>query len=556
MALTACGDAAMTSGGAPGAVVRSLSGTEGPHGHESADLRRAIATVVEQGDGVAAPHVAAFYSARDHEPAWLDREGQQAAEVLLEEAAAADAHGLAPQEYDAERLLQGLRSSHDDADAAAAFDVSVTEALARLALHVAFGAEATREQERVRDVDVAGWLAGARETAGSDALQAIMPRHPEYAALLEAFARYREIARAGGWPSLPDDLVLRPGDAVTEEVHERLRRRLQVTGDLDEPVAPTAAPTRNAGDAASPETADAAAEPTYDETLVAGVRLAQARHGLPDDGIVGPQTVEALNVSVEDRLTQIALNMDRWRRLPDDLGRRHVRVNIPDFSLAVVEDGRDRLTMRVIAGEPEYQTPIFSDRISYLEFRPFWNVPDSIAHREILPRVQEDPDYLRTHRYEVLEDWNGPAVEFDAEAFDWEHESFEYRLRQAPGPHNALGHVKFMFPNQHAVYLHDTSSPGLFDRHMRALSNGCIRVEDPVELAYVLLAGEGDDEWTRKRIREAMQSGEAVPEVVRLSEPVPVHLMYLTAWVREDGQVEFRPDVYGRDARAGERPGQ
>lgn len=364
--------------------------------------------------------------------------------------------------------------------------------------------------------------------------------HPRFLALEQARHRYERIAASGGWPQLPPDTLLKREEndgAVADgegadpdhdpELLATLCERLAVTGDLP-----------------GPPCESRIGFPTYDRLLEQAVRSFQWRHGLVVDGIVGPRTLEAMNVPVEQRLAQLKLNMDRWLHTPIPSEGPRVRVNVPGFFLEAKERHTPVLTMRVVAGEADTPTPIFEDEIEYLEFRPYWNVPESITEQELLPRIREDRSYLERQRFEVVDGWSEPARIIDPARVDWSGH-FPYRLRQRPGRLNSLGLVKFMFPNDYSVYLHDTPAVHRFEDRQRSYSHGCVRVEDPVALAEFLLRGEGN--WTRDAIERAMYEGDR--KVVPLSEPVPVQLQYFTAWV-DDGVVHFREDIYGHDARA------
>ena len=304
-----------------------------------------------------------------------------------------------------------------------------------------------------------------------------------------------------------------------------LRRRLRATGDLTGPPASDSF--------------------RFDATLRRAIARFQERHGLAIDGVVGPTTRAALNVPVEARLRQIEVNMERWRWLPRDLGDPHVRVNIADFWLRVVEGGAPALQMRVVVGTRYRQTPVFSDRISYLVFNPYWHVPPRIATQDKLPEFRRDPSLVSRLGFELLDGWGSDARIVDPSTIDWGRLSaanFPYHLRQRPGPANALGRVKFMFPNRHNVYLHDTPARSLFGRTERGFSSGCIRVERPVDLATYLL--RDNDGWTEARVRTAMS--QTTEQTVVLRRKVPVHLLYWTAWP-EDGSLHFRTDIYRRD---------
>jgi murein L,D-transpeptidase YcbB/YkuD len=251
--------------------------------------------------------------------------------------------------------------------------------------------------------------------------------------------------------------------------------------------------------------------------------------------------VAELNVPVEARIQQIALNMERWRWLPRKLGDPHILVNIPQMRLDVRENGNVPLSMRVVVGKEDTPTPIFNHRMTYLVFAPYWNVPDEIAQKETLPSVMKDPGFLERSNMEVV-DKSGKPV--DPESIDVE-EPGRYRFRQRPGTSNSLGLVKFMFPNQYNVYLHDTPADSLFARASRSLSHGCVRLEQPEKLARYVLRDQPD--WTPERIAEAMHGADE--QTVKLTAPVPVYLGYWTARVAQGGGVEFRRDVYGIDGR-------
>ncbi len=310
------------------------------------------------------------------------------------------------------------------------------------------------------------------------------------------------------------------GDRVAE-----VRSRLRASGDLS---------------------ADAAEDRVFDAPLAEAVRRFQRRHGLDPDGVVGAGTVTQMNVPAGERARQLQTNLERWRWLPNDLGQRHIEVNIAGFEVRVVENGRVVQLHRAIVGRQYRQTPIFSGTMTYLVLSPYWHVPPTIAAVDKLPILRSDPGSLTAQGIVVLDQMTNEPV--DPATVDWSQITGAelnrlYRLRQDPGPYNALGAVKFMFPNQYNVYLHDTPSRELFERTSRDFSSGCIRIDRPLDLAEYLLADQ--PEWTRARIDSVAAGG--VERVVRLNRGVPVHLLYWTAWVDDDGTLNFRPDIYGRD---------
>jgi murein L,D-transpeptidase YcbB/YkuD len=285
----------------------------------------------------------------------------------------------------------------------------------------------------------------------------------------------------------------------------------------------------------------------YDAALAGAIYQFQQRHSLTTDSLLGPSTLEVLNVPVDERVRQIELNLERWRWLPDNLGQRYVLVNIPNFQLKAYRDGDVVEKMEVIAGKAydDRATPIFADSMAYVIFRPFWNIPPSIANEEILPKARGNRDYLVNNNYQIVSHYGPGAEVYDPYTTSLDRvASGELRLREQAGPSNALGLVKFMFPNQYAVYLHDTPADHLFSEAERDFSHGCVRVGRPKDLAIFALSQK--PEWTPQRIDEAMHQGSW--QRVDLDTPIPVYLAYWTAFVNQDGTVHFREDLYDHDS--------
>ena len=277
-------------------------------------------------------------------------------------------------------------------------------------------------------------------------------------------------------------------------------------------------------------------------------RAYEARNGLPVDGVADVEMLSVLNTPVETVIRQIELNMERLRWLPDDLGRRHLLVNIPDYRLQLVEDGQTVLQMRVVVGKKENPTPVFSDQMTYLTFNPFWNIPENIAIKETVPLLRKDDGYAEKHGIQVVMKANNEEI-VDASEIGWrgvsrEGKAFPYLLRQRPGPGNALGKVKFMFPNQFNVYLHDTPTRHLFNTTERDYSHGCVRVEHPRELAEYLLKDKLG--WDADRIQNEMQSEKELS--ITLVKPLPVHIVYWSVWIGGNGELQRRPDIYDLDS--------
>jgi murein L,D-transpeptidase YcbB/YkuD len=356
------------------------------------------------------------------------------------------------------------------------------------------------------------------------ALDLLPPVHPVYSRLRQALARYRRIESLGGWPTIPPGPALRLGERDPRVA--LLRLRLQREGELSLP---------------------ATAEDLFDEGLAYAVERFQVRHSLDVDGVVGGKTLAALNVTVAERIEQILLNLERWRWLPQSLGRRYLLVNIPAFELIAYEEGEAKISMQVIVGTPERSTPMVSGLLHTVVLNPDWTVPRNIALRDVIPRQRRNPDYLPSLGIRVFSNWRGEE-ELDPHAIDWgavNWNHYPYMLRQDPGPKNALGRVKFLFNNPFSVFLHDTPHEGLFAESNRAYSSGCVRLEEPFRLVEFLL-GEEMGGAGGVMLQAVLDSGLIYD--VPLTAPTPLYLLYFTVWAGEDGVLHFSEDIYGEDA--------
>jgi len=442
--------------------------------------------------------VAAFYDLRGGSCAWPE----DAAMTLHAVLSRADAHGLPPSFFDADKIGRSLQRPM----AAAQRDLLLTSAALRYAevmrrgridLAKLHGDVAIHRWNVDAAPELAATLKGGHLAHWLDNLP---PAAPEYLRLKQALAQYRDIEGRGGWPALqlpPDKRSLKPDE--TGAFVPQLGMRLRSTGDLEH----------------------VAAGDVYDAPMVEAVRRFQARHGLAVDGVVGRDTLAALNVPVAQRIAQIALNLERWRFMAHATPPTRIEVNVPAAEAVVVKDGAAAFRMKTIVGRKSTPTPMLVSAIDRVVINPPWVVPFSIYRRDIAPAIARDPDYLQKHQ------------------MSWQ----DGQLVQKPGPENALGRMKFDLQSPFAVFLHDTNAPALFASDNRFRSSGCIRVERPMELAVDLLAPTG---WSRARIEELIRAGATVP--LRVDPPLPVVLAYWTAFVETDGLVQFRDDIYGRDS--------
>ena len=469
-----------------------------------------------------------FYEARAFRPAWVSA-GRltRPADALLRAALQADRDGMDTALYaDLATQARGIRraSVTDWADPALDLEVQVSYALVRYVDEMAHGRVDPRGKSALWALypvptDVVDVLLRASRSGLDEGVKAALsPPHPQYEALRRERERYRDLARAGGWDEIAAGRTLRPGQRDARVA--ALRARLAASGDL------------------GAEATAAGAELEYDGALAAVVKEWKARHGLKPDALVDAATVSALNVTVDERVRQIELNLERWRWLPRQLGERYLLVNVPTFELHGYEGRQRTLHMRVVTGTAgETPTPVFANEMTHLVFSPYWNIPPGIAREEVAPAAWHNRSYLARNNMEVLK---GSRV-VDPSTVDLGDPSL--RFRQRPGPGNSLGRVKFLFPNRYHVYLHDTPARKLFAKRQRDYSHGCVRVQEPFALAQWVLQGT---DWTPARIRAAMGAG--TERHVRLERAVPVYIAYFTVWVDDEGRARFPPDVYRHDA--------
>ena len=488
-----------------------------------------------------------FYERRLYRPAWSDPRGPTGlADDLVSALRRADLEGLRSEDYhlaSIEAVLAAARADDKhgpalDPDRWAELDLLLTDAFLVYGAHLLGGRvnpETLNPQwvANGRTADIAVVLeAGlaSRDIAG--AIETLVPSQYGYRRLREALAKDREVAAAGGWPAIPDGVSLQLGDSGGPVA--ALRQRLRVEGDL------------GGGEWEGEEPAEQQNADQFDASVDRAVKMFQQRHGLAADGVVNVATRAELNVPVERRVEQLELNLERWRWLPKDLGRRHIIVNIAAYELEVVDADSVVLSMRVVVGRPYDRTPVLSDTMRYIVLNPYWHVPRNIATDELLPKLKRAPSYLARYKMRVFPASDDDAREVDPATINWSAitpNHFPFQLRQDPGPRNALGRIKFMFLNKYHVYLHDTPAGALFAEAQRDFSHGCIRIQRPIDLAVYLLQ---DPLWDRDAVLLALD--DAVDRTVPLPQPIPIHLLYWTAWAAADGTIQFRRDIHGRDA--------
>ena len=487
--------------------------------------------LVIQGATVASTTVLpALYQRRDFAPVWTN---PRAIKQLFDAVRNIDEDGLDPEDYHLATLekLQTEVGSEASVNPArrADLDVLLTDSLVRLGYHLLIGKVDPVELDGNWNVNrtingrdaVLALSSAIAEGSVDNLLAAVRPQHMYYRHLQNALARYRAIAAAGGWPGVPAGPTLKSGMSDPRVI--ALRTRLSVTQRM---------PGADAQSA------------LFDAALEDAVKVFQRQHGLAADGAVGKATLAALNMPVESRIDQIRVNLERARWVLHDMPEEFVLVDIAGFNVRYIRDGQTLWQARAQVGKPYRRTPVFKSRITYLEMNPTWTVPPTILRNDVLPAIKRDIAYLKQKNMKVI-DYNHNVV--DPTSIDWSRyrgPDFPYLIRQDPGPNNALGRIKFMFPNEHLVYLHDTPSKSLFERTERAFSSGCIRVENPYQFAELLL--DDPNTWNRRAITQAIDS--ELTRKVTLPRPVTVLLLYWTVAPDDSGDVIFKQDIYGRDA--------
>src|SRR5262245_33236422 len=469
-----------------------------------------------------------FYFDRSFKPVWTrDAGAKSKARELLAIMKRAEEEGLDPAWYRVREIDDLIDET--DPRGLAELDMLVTRAFIDYARDLQKGRVSPSEvdsENAIAPIEIgAATLLDGAEQAESIAqyVQTLQPASDRYQRMRSKLAELRKIEANVGWPMIPQGSAVKPGGS--DGRLPVIRDYLVLTGDLG-------AADRGSGD-------------RYDAKTVEAVKHFQERHGLTQDGVIGGTTLSEMEVPVDRRVRQMEVNMERRRWMNRELGDLHIFVNLADQYLKVVKDEKKIHTGLLGVGKPFTRTPIFSEKMTYVVFNPYWSVPPSIANKEYLVKLRQDPGTLNRQKIRVLAGSGDNAREIDPYSVNWSGMSrIPYALRQDPGKGNSLGRLKFMFPNKYNVYIHDTPAKALFSKDLRVYSHGCMRVQNPEALAEVLLKNQG---WTKEKIDAQLATG--AQKIVNLKTPIPVHVTYLTAWVNKDGTVNFRRDVYKRDQR-------
>jgi murein L,D-transpeptidase YcbB/YkuD len=466
-----------------------------------------------------------FYAAREYQPVWTKR--PMVAELVSSIERVTD-DGLDPADYHIKEIRAFFVTPPSTPDLEVHYDLLLSDAFLTLANHLRYGKvdpvlldpnwnitdvhKRTALELRLQQALVAERVASV--------LEELRPQHPGYNELKKELARYRNIAKEGGWSVLPNGVELKEG--VTDSRIPEFRKRLQATGELSLTSADTSQ--------------------VYSKEMVEAVKHFQKRNGVYIDGVLGASTLKNMNIPVERRIEQICINLERCRWFLNDLEPTCVVVNIAEFSLHYYEHGHKRWDTRVIVGQPYRKTPVFKADMQYIIFNPRWVVPPTILAKDVLPAIKKNRSYLNKKKLKVI-DRDGQEV--NPVTLDWSHftaGNFPYRLQQTSGDHGSLGRIKFLLPNRYTVYLHDTPTKDLFAKTTRTFSSGCIRVENPQELARLVLLDSV--KWSRSKISAAINTGKTTS--VTLPKRVPVFILYLTAFAEGD-DIVYHEDVYNRD---------
>jgi len=487
----------------------------------------------------AATLVRAFYQDRQYQPAWCRRGNLIAlVESLIASIRAGDAEGLVPSDYHFDSILANLkefaRLTAGDlpqrTSVLSNLDLLLTDAFFVFATHLAQGkvepdSSQTEWDAPCRSVDVLQLLKDSLASARiAESLQSLYPQHSYYAGLKQALRRYKGFVRNSDWPPIAGGRALRAGDKGkrVESLNNRLMKEGYELSGNDVP------------------------SDVFGRATEEAVCRFQDTHGLPQTGIVDEATLKALNITAEERLRQIEVNLERWRWLPHDLGSRYAVVDAASFELFVVDRFETVMSMNIVVGMLNWQTPVFSSRITDIVINPYWYAPTRVLLKELINYIKADPDYLSRNKMKLMRGWGDEETEIDVKTLDLDKvnaQNLDFHLRQDPGPLNLVGRIKFSMPNKYNVYLHDTPYQSDFGQFTRTFSHGCIRIAKPIDFSLFML--QDPNEWNAERIAESIDLD--VEQTIPVKNPLAVHVFYGTAWPLEDGSVQFRPDLYEID---------
>ena len=479
-----------------------------------------------------------FYDQRYHRSIWFDGDQfKKDPEVLIAEIKDSYGEGLKPADYHLDFIENSVKDPElftaDSLGKKALLEILLTNAYLSLASDYLNGKidpeiiieDYNHQDDNLEAQKLLKLLVDEEKLA--QILETQLPTSSNYTQLRDKLYLYRDSGKIKEWPQINTDETLAleaEGRAVAQLVENLSARAYLNLESLDN-------------------------RESFSQQVKRSVVRFQLDNGLNADGIVGSKTRKALNIPLEQRIKQIIVNMERWRWLPENLGSRYIYVNIADYNLKLYENNQLKMEMKTIVGQEQRSTPVFSDEIDYLVLNPYWYVPKSIAVKDKLPLIKEDYKYLQENNYSLFQyTGNNNLKEIDPAEVDWseiDKDNFNYLLRQNPGDENALGRVKFMFPNRFSIYLHDTPSKYLFSETERGFSSGCIRIEKPVDLAEYLLKDQ--EKWDRQAIEAEMKKDKE--KTVYLNNPIKIYLQYNTVWVDSLGNLNFREDIYGRDQK-------
>ncbi len=474
--------------------------------------------------------VTKLYESRDFNLLWSNgAQYNNHAHTLYDAIINARKLGLNPNDYDLDIIKYFLETTIEDPTLLEKSDVTFTHAYIKLANHIdanSISYELVDEYNLFKNNSFLARIEDKTNIKNEPEIILETPTNSQdpYTRLLNAIETYREL-NDDFEPIILIKKSLTLGDTSPEVI--KTKHRLYELGDY-----------KNTD----------LSNPVFDEALAIGIANFQLRHGLDADGILGKRTVSEINRSSKFRAIQLEVNLHRAKQISELGESRYILVNVPEYKLYVIENGKTIYQTRVVVGKKIHKTPVLTSQISELVLNPYWNVPTSITKNEIIPKLHEDPEYLSNNNMRIISNFDNKNINIDPKLVDWENvnqENAPIRIRQDPGKKNALGRVKFIFPNNHRVYLHDTPSRSLFAQNSRAFSHGCVRVENPFEFAKVLISNS--EYWTNEKFD--YYSNRSQTKTVKLDKPIPIHITYMTAWADEQGVINFRPDIYKQDSQ-------